>query len=187
VHSGPNALSRFAYAQQEQQCTITISRPAEELFRAWQKPEVQARIMAHFANVSGAEDGRLRWRVRAPLTMVRSFETECAEARDNELVVWKSTPGSELASTWTLQLRKAPGSYGTELTLRVRFDPAGGLLPHMLSKLLGSPTRLVIERALRNFKALVESGEIPSTFHNPSARRGARSDAEAFHALRASP
>jgi uncharacterized membrane protein len=184
--AGAQSLLGAAAEEQEQERTITIGRPAEELFRAWQSSEVQARIMAHFASISGDEGGRLGWRVRTPLGRMLSFSTEPSEKQEHERLVWRSTPDSELTSVWTLQLRKAPRDYGTELTLRLRVEPTGGLVPHMLSKLLGMPTRVVLERALRNFKALVESGEIPSTFHNSSARRGARSDAEAPHALRAS-
>lgn len=167
--------------------TMTIGKPAADVFRVWQKPETQSRILAHFADVTGDASGRLQWHVRGPLGRVLSFETQRTEEREDALVAWQSTPGGELQSHWTLQLRKAPSDYGTEATLRVRFAPAGGVLPHMLTKLLGLPTQLIVERTLRNFKALIETGEIPSAFHNPSARAGARSDHQAPHALRGNP
>jgi uncharacterized membrane protein len=183
---GSLSLLSMTHHQPEHERTITIGRSEQELFRMWQDPEVQTKIMAHFAKVSRAEEGRLRWEVRAPLGKLLRFETQRTETRENELLVWRSTPGGDLDTVWTLRLRKGPGAYGTELTLRVRMEPTGGLVPHMLNKLLGAPIRVLIERTLRNFKALVESGEIPSTYHNPSHRRGARSDAEAPHALHAS-
>jgi uncharacterized membrane protein len=166
----------------EVQRSITIRRPAAELYALWQKPEIQARIMAHFAQVTGGANGNLHWRLR-PLAKVLSFETACIEARGGELVRWRSLAGGDLHSEWSVLFRPAPGNYGTELTLQVRFDPPGALWGKALSKLLGIAPRLLIERALRNFKSLVECGEIPSTFHNPSARRGARSDVQPPHAL----
>jgi uncharacterized membrane protein len=169
----------------EVQRSITIGRPPAELLALWQKPEVQARIMAHFAEVTAGANGNLRWSVRVPLGKALSFETARVEERAGELVRWRSVGSGDLQSEWSVLAREAPGKYGSELTLQVRFDPPGGVWGMALSKLLGGAPRLLVERALRNFKSLVEAGEIPSTFHNPSARRGARSNTRAPHALAA--
>jgi uncharacterized membrane protein len=57
------------------------------------------------------------------------------------------------------------------VTLHVRFDPPGGALGEGLLKLLGStPLDLVADAALRRFKNLVETGEIPTTVRQPAAR-----------------
>jgi hypothetical protein len=53
----------------------------------------------------------------------------------------------------------APGDWGTVATLTVR----GGN---------GMASRLKLGRALRRFKSLAETGEIPTLEHNPSARPG---------------
>lgn len=169
----------------EVQRSITIGRPAAELLALWQKPAVQAQIMAHFAEVTGGANGSLHWRVQGPLGRSLSFETTRVEERPGELVRWRSVGGGDLQSEWSVLARPAPGNRGTELTLQVRFDPPGGVLGKALSKLLGAAPRVLVDRALRNFKSLVEAGEIPTTFHNPSARRGARSDTRAPHALAA--
>ncbi len=54
----------------------------------------------------------------------------------------------------------APGDWGTVATLTVR---GGGT---------GMVSRLKAGRALRRFKSLAETGEIPTLEHNPSARPG---------------
>jgi uncharacterized membrane protein len=167
------------------QRSITIGRPAAELFSRWLEPETQARIMAHFAVLSGDPSGTLHWQVRGLLGKTLRFDTTCVESRSGELLRWRSQPGAALPCEWSMLLRKAPANYGTELTLQVRFEPPEGRIAGALSKLLGGAPRLIVERTLRNFKSLVESGELPSTFHNPSARLGARSDDQAPHALRA--
>jgi uncharacterized membrane protein len=169
----------------EVQRSITIDRPAAELFARWLEPETQARIMAHFAMLSGDPSGTLHWQVRGPLGRTLRFDTTCVESRSGELLRWRSQAGAALPCEWSMLFRKAPAHYGTELTLQVRFEPPGGLIAGALSKLLGAAPRLIVDRTLRNFKSLVESGEIPSTFHNPSARLAARSDDQAPHALRA--
>ena len=37
-------------------------------------------------------------------------------------------------------------------------------------RLLGVAPKLIAEKALRHFKSLVETGEIPTTAHQPAAR-----------------
>jgi uncharacterized membrane protein len=169
----------------EVQRSVTIGRPRAELFELWRRPETQTKIMAHFAQVSAGERGGLRIQIAAPLGKTLRLETVVVEERSGELVRWRSGPGADLPSEWSALFREAPGDFGTELTLQVRFEPPGGVVGSALSKLLGIAPRLLVERCLRNFKSLVESGEIPSAFHNPSARRGSRSDTQAPHALRA--
>lgn len=59
-------------------------------------------------------------------------------------------------------------------TLR-RFDPPGGALGEGLLQLLGTtPLNLVADNALRRFKSLVETGEIPTTERQPAARATTR-------------
>ena len=54
--------------------------------------------------------------------------------------------------------------------MRVRFDPPEETLGDAAARLLDDPPKLVLAKALRRFKSLVETGEIASTDRNPSAR-----------------
>jgi hypothetical protein len=50
------------------------------------------------------------------------------------------------------------------------------VLGEVASKLLNVVSGMLTGKALRRFKSLAETGEIPTTEHNPSARRGARDE-----------
>ena len=60
-------------------------------------------------------------------------------------------------------------------TLRLRFDPPGGVLGDAPVELLGhKPLNLAADGVLRRFKSLVETGEIPTTERQPAARADTR-------------
>jgi uncharacterized membrane protein len=60
--------------------------------------------------------------------------------------------------------------------LRFRFDPPGGVLGDAAIKRFGVVPGTLTSKALRRFKSLAETGEIPTTERNPSARADAREE-----------
>ena len=76
----------------------------------------------------------------------------------------------------SIRFRPAPGDWGTKVRLRFRFASPSGVLGEAASKLLNVVPSMLAGKALRRFKSLAETGEIPTTEHNPSARRGARDE-----------
>ena len=73
-----------------------------------------------------------------------------------------------------VRFHPASGDWGTVVTLRLQFDPPGGVLGGAALKLLGAAPGLLASKALRRFKSLVETGEIPTTDHQPAGRANTR-------------
>ncbi len=153
---------------------ITIGKPAEELDRLWRDPQTLTRITSGLAEVTPAGDGRMHWKVRGPLGRDFEWDTRVVEDRPGSGQRWQSVEGASLPSEGEVQFRPAPGDRGTEVTLRIRFHPPGGALGLAASKLLGFVPRLFAERALHYFRALAETGEIPTTDRQPAARADTR-------------
>ncbi|HZA58862.1 MAG TPA: hypothetical protein VE523_06715 [Solirubrobacterales bacterium] len=61
----------------------------------------------------------------------------------------------------------APGDRGTEVHVTVESDPPGGKLGEMAKKLTGSEPLAKTKDALRRFKQMVETGEIPRSDGTP--------------------
>lgn len=154
------------------QHSITIGKSAEELYRLWRDPVNLNLIMGHFAEVS--ESGEyMHWRLRAPLGKTLEWDTRIASERASEFLRWESLPGAQLPNVGSVQFSNAPGDWGTVVRLHFRFDPPGGAVGRAASKLLGVVPLTLVKVALRRFKSLAETGEIPTTFYNPAARAGA--------------
>ena len=150
--------------------SITIQRPRDEVYRRWRDPQSQPRVWSHFAELTNATEQGAHWRFEAPLGRTLGWDARVVDERPGELVAWEAAEGADLRNEGTVEFRDAPGDWGTEITLRVRFDPPAGLLGDAAARVLDDPPKLVLEKALRRFKSLVETGEIPSTDQNPSAR-----------------
>ncbi|QDV36987.1 SRPBCC family protein [Tautonia plasticadhaerens] len=153
---------------------ITIGKPAEDLERLWRDPRTLTRITSGFAEVTPAGDGRMRWKVRGPLGRDFEWDTQVVEDRPGSGQRWQSVDGASLPSEGEIHFRPAPGDRGTEVTLRIRFNMPGGALGLAAAKLLGFVPKLFAERAIHYFRALAETGEIPTTERQPAARADTR-------------
>lgn len=155
----------------EIQRSLTILRSAEELYELWRDPQTMRRIMADFAEVTPPNgDGRMHWRLNAPLGRRLEWDSQVVEERPGEMVRWRSSDGGDLPMEGTVQFRTAPGDRGTEAKLHVHFDPPGGAFGGAAAKLMGVAPDMIAGKALRRFKALAETGEVPTTYPQPAAR-----------------
>lgn len=169
VQSG-HSRQGAAAGQAEVERSITISKGADELRRTWLDPRTLPQVMARFATVRSAGEGRMHWKVEGPLGHAYEWDAETVD-RPGADIGWRALPDAAIPNEGSVRFQPAPAGRGTVVTLRVRFDPPGGALGEGLIKLLGStPLELVAEAALRRFKNLVETGEIPTTVRQPAAR-----------------
>lgn len=150
--------------------TITVEKPADELYQFWREPAELTRIVGHFAEVGPAGEDRLHWTIAGPLGQKMEWETEIVEDRPGEFLQWESVEDSGLLDGWSVRFRSAPNDRGTEVTLHLRFDPPGGQYGRKAMELLDVVPSTVASKALRRFKSLAETGEIPTLERNPSGR-----------------
>jgi uncharacterized membrane protein len=150
--------------------SITIGKTEDELRRFWRDPRTLPQIMAGFASVRATGDGRMHWQLEDPLGGVHGWDTETVDTPGAD-IGWRSLADGAMRNEGSIRLRPAPAGRGTVVTLRVRLHPPGGALgSQALERLGATPLHLAIEGALRRFKNLVETGEIPTTARQPAAR-----------------
>lgn len=155
--------------------SLTVGKSAEELHRLWRDPATLPRVMAHVAQVRMGDGGGSHWRIEGPLGRAYEWDAETVDDRPGESTGWRSLPGGALTNEGSIRFRPAPGGRGTVATLRVRFDPPGGVLGDAALKLLGNtPLDVLADKTLRRFKSLAETGEIPTTERQPAARADTR-------------
>lgn len=166
----PGLRKQGAAGEAEVERSITIGKTADELRRSWLDPRTLPQVMARFATVRAAGEGRMHWKVDGPLGHAYEWDAETVDRPGGD-IGWRALPDAAIPNAGSVRFSPAPAGRGTVVTLRVRFDPPGGALGEGLVKLLGStPLDLVADAALRRFKNLVETGEIPTTVRQPAAR-----------------
>lgn len=148
---------------------VTIGRPAEELRALWLRPDVQSQIWAHFADITSLDDRTAEWVAHGPAGGEYRWRTATAQSGTDELR-WSTLDGADVPNTGSLAFRPAPGDRGTELHLQVQFNPPGGAIGTAVSKMFHIVPREIVLKALYRFRALAQTGEIPTTDSQPAAR-----------------
>lgn len=173
--AGGRRRGSASLGEREVERSITIGKTADELHRRWRDSETLPQIMAGFATVRASGDGRMHWRVEGPLGRTFEWESETVDGPPGGGIGWRSLPGASISNEGSVRFRPAPADRGTIATLLLRFDPPGGALGDAAVELLGTtPLDLAVDGALRRFKSLVETGEIPTTERQPAARADTR-------------
>jgi uncharacterized membrane protein len=155
------------------EASFTIQRHQAELFQFWRDLENLPKFMRHLESVRSTGQRRTHWIARGPAGMRISWNAEITEERENEWIVWRSLPGSDISAAGSVYFRPAPGDRGTEVTLVVQYEPLAGPFGRALATIMGRNPRRTVREELRRFKQLMETGEIPTTQGQPSGRRSA--------------
>jgi len=150
--------------------SVTVGKPAEGLYDRWTDPEQLNRVLGDAVEVTAEGDERQRWTVDGPLGRSVTWETRTVEDRPGEVLRWESVEDSRLSGGGEVRFQPAPGDRGTEVTLRLRFDPPGGRVGDAAMDRLGFVPETLVSTALDRFKSLAETGETPTLDRNPSAR-----------------
>ena len=124
--------------------------------------------MAPFADVQPAGDGQTRWSAGRDLG---SWDMRLADDQPGEFMRWEAQGGGALIREASVRFRSAAGNRGTVVVLRASLDPPGGMLGRIAAQMLGNTVPAALaSKSLHYFKALVQTGEIPTTERQPAAR-----------------
>ncbi|MBE9160277.1 SRPBCC family protein [Nodosilinea sp. LEGE 06152] len=148
--------------------TVTIDKPAAELYSFWRQFENLPRFTRHLKDVRVISDNRSHWVITGPLDGTVEWDAEIVDDRPNELIAWKSVPGADVDNAGSVQFKAAPGNRGTEVKVVTVYNPPGGVIGNMLAKLFGESPEQQIGDDLARFKMLMEAGEIATNDGQPS-------------------
>jgi uncharacterized membrane protein len=119
--------------------------------------------MHHLQSVTDIGNGRSRWVAIGPLGSKFHWDAEIVNEQPNRSIAWRSLSGSEIEVNGYVEFQPAPGNRGTLVSARIRYRPPAGAVGHAVAKMLGKDPNFLMRQDLRRLKALVETGEIPTT------------------------
>ena len=155
------------------QHSITINLPKEQLYRIWRNFENLPRFMKHLQRVDVDETSggkRSHWVAKAPFGREVKWDAELTDEWENEHISWRSLPGSLVNSMGSVHFANAPGGRGTIIHVSIQYNPPGGSMGAAIAKLMGEEPGQQLRSDLRNFKQMMETGEIASVDGQPSSR-----------------
>jgi uncharacterized membrane protein len=151
--------------------TVTIGKPADELYAFWRKFERFPEFMDNVREIRRIDDTRSEWIIEAPAGATVSVKTRIIEDVPGKTIAWVSEPDSQIAHEGRVEFAEAPPGRGTYVRLLLRYTPPAGEIGRLVAKVLQREPNVQARRDLRRFKQLMETGEVPVNA-SPSGRKG---------------
>ena len=143
--------------------SVIVRRPASELYGFWRNFENLPRISKYGMTVTRQSDTASHWSVAAPFENGRvEWDAVVINDEPDRLIAWRSCDGAEIPNAGSVRFEPLPGDEGVEVKVALEYDAPGGKIGALLAKVTGEEPAQQVEAALRRFKALMETGAIPS-------------------------
>ena len=149
--------------------SVTVNRPREEVYEYWRSLENLPRFMTHVRSVQRHGGGRSHWVVAGPRGTVLKFDAQITVDRPNEMIGWQTLPGAAVQHRGYVKFLPA-GERGTEVHVALEYEPPMGGAGKLIGNLMGALTEQQIQEQIRNFKHIMEAGEIPTIKGQSSGR-----------------
>jgi len=149
---------------------VLINQPALELYRFWRDFEQLPSFMAHLVSVQEIDSRRSHWVATAPAGRTVEWDAEIINEIPGELIGWRTLRGADVVSAGSVRFKGMPRGRGTEVRVRLQYNPPAGKVGAMVAWLLGEDPSRAIRKDLRRFKQLMETGEIPTVQGQPRGR-----------------
>src|SRR5207302_1868734 len=149
---------------------VTIYRPVQEVYSYWRQFENLPRFMYHLEDVLDLGGNRSQWTAKGPLGTTVSWQAEIIMDVPPEMISWRTLPDSDVVSAGSVWFKPAGGDHGTEVKVKLQYDPPAGKVGANVAWLLGEDAQQEIDEDLRRFKQLLETGEISCVRRGRSGR-----------------
>jgi uncharacterized membrane protein len=147
--------------------SVTINCQPDTLYERWRRLEDLPHVMSHLVSVTPLGDGRTHWVAKAPGNRTVEWDAEIINEVPNRLIAWKSVEDADVVSAGSVSFLPVAGGRGTELRVKMQYEPPGQKAGAVLAWALGGSAAQSIREDLRHFKALMEAGEIPTVEGQP--------------------
>jgi len=150
---------------------VTVNASPDALYAFWRQLELLPRFMDHVVSVSQFGARRSRWVAKAPAGRTVEWDADIINELTGELIEWHTVEGADVVSAGSVRFRPAPGGRGTEVRVRLQYDPPAGKIGATVAWLLGHDPAATIREDLRRFKQLMETGEVPTIAGQPRGKQ----------------
>ena len=153
--------------------TFTINALPDEVYSFWRQLDNLPRFMRHLESVQPLGGRLSHWIARGPAGTRIEWDAETIEDTPQR-ISWRSLERADVPNSGTVEFRQAPGDRGTELRVRLQYDPPGGKAGKWFAQLFGEEPGQQLSDDLRRVKSLIETGEVPITEGSSSVTQPAR-------------
>ena len=152
--------------------TFLVNASPDRAYALWRNFENLPRFMAHLRSVRVLDEGRSEWSATGPADREVRWTAELTEDLPNQRIAWSSLPDSAVETSGAVEFRPDPQGRGTFVRAEVLYRIPGGSFTAGLASIFGKHPEFVVREDVRRFKALLESGEVPTTAGQTHGPRG---------------
>lgn len=145
--------------------SVTINRPAPELFAFWRDFQNLASFMENVERIDVLDDKQSHWVVKAPGGARVEWKAVVTQETPDRCICWTSAPGADVPNAGRVDFHDA-GPRGTVVSVTLTYDPPGGSIGRAIAKFFQREPAVQARRDLRRLKQLMETGEIATGARN---------------------
>ena len=139
--------------------SVTINRPASELYGYWRDFGNLATFMENIERIDVLDRERSHWVVKAPAGRSVEWKARVTEDEPGRVIGWTTEEGADVPNSGRVEFREA-GARGTIVTATLTYDAPLGTVGKIVAKLFQREPAIQARCDLRRFKQLMETGEI---------------------------
>ncbi len=143
--------------------SVTINKPAQELYDYWRDFQNLPRFMENVVKVTPKGAGSAVWTIKAPHGTV-DVETQMVYDVPGRRIGWRSVEGSDIETEGYVAFNDA-GKRGTVVEAVIAYQPPAGAAGRLIAKLFRREPQIQARHDLKRFKMLMETGEIATSHH----------------------
>jgi uncharacterized membrane protein len=142
--------------------SITVDRPATDLYRFWRRLENLPQVMRHLKHVETFDDQHSHWKAEGAFGADVEWDAEIFNERENEMIAWRSLPGGDVDTAGSIHFKPLERNRGTEVTLSMKYNPPAGKVGAQIASLFGNGLEAKLDEDLATFKQVMETGMAPA-------------------------
>ena len=143
--------------------TLTINKPAAELYQYWHNFENLPSFMKHLQSIKVIDSIKSHWVTRGPLGSTVEWDANIIEDWENQSISWASAENADVQNSGFIRFTPLSYDRGTEVKVEIEYTPPAGAIGDKLLTLFGESPQQQLGDDLSRFKMLMEAGEIATT------------------------
>lgn len=148
--------------------TVTVNRPAAELYSFWRNVENTPLYTPLVESVTSTGERTSHWVAKGPTGQRTAWNSELLEDQPDKLIAWHVHGDTLTGNAGKVSFKAAPGNRGTEVTLELDYYQNPALVA--VAKIAGKAAEIQVMETLRRFKELMEAHEIPTIEGQPAGK-----------------
>ncbi len=164
-----NTASNWLEQTVEVEKTVTINKPAAELYKFWRNFENLPQFMDHLEAVKVIDDKHSEWTAKAPLGRQVHWKATVTNDMENRRINWQSDEGADVPNRGMVEFMENAAN-GTVVKVTLKYEPPAGKIGELAAYFLTEEPDTQVEEDLRNFKRLMETGEVITVEGQTSGR-----------------